>query len=59
MYFVQPSFCIPILQAKFYYIPPLERSEEFLVTECFYNLFLIITIQIQIGKNYWDLETCR
>jgi hypothetical protein len=43
-----------------------ERSEEFLVIECFFKLFLevsqnlwIRTIQIQIGKNYWDLETCR
>ena len=41
-----------------------ERSEQFLVTECFFNLFLevshiyeIRTIRIQIGKNYWDLET--
>ena len=43
-----------------------ERSEQFLVTECFFNLFLEIsqisknrTIIIQIGKNYWDLEICR
>ena len=43
-----------------------ERSEQFLVTECFFNLFLevsqiqkIITIMIQIGKNYWDLEIYR
>jgi hypothetical protein len=43
-----------------------ERSEEVLVTERFYNLFLevshilyIRTIRIQIGKNYLDLETCR
>ena len=43
-----------------------QRSEQFLVTECFFNLFLevshilkIKTILIQIGKNYWDLEICR
>ena len=30
-----------------------ERSKPFLVTECFFNLFL------QIGKIYWDLETFR
>ena len=44
-----------------------ERSAQFLVTECFFfNLFpevsqisKNITIIIQIGKNYWDLETCR
>ena len=43
-----------------------ERSEQFLATECSFNLFLEIshiiwirTIRIQIGKNYWDLETCR
>ena len=42
-----------------------ERSEQFLVTECFFNLFLEIsqisknrTIIIQIGKSYSDLETC-
>ena len=40
-----------------------ERSEQFLVTECFFNLFLEIsqvsknrTIIIQILKNYWSLE---
>ena len=31
-----------------------ERSEQLLVTEWFFR-----TIQIQIGKNYWDLEPCR
>ena len=43
-----------------------ERSEQFLVTECFFNLLLEIShvskirkIIIQNGKNYWDLETCR
>ena len=43
-----------------------ERSEQFLVTECFFNLFLEVsqlsknrTIIIQIGKNYWDLEIFR
>ena len=43
-----------------------ERSEQFLVTECFFKLFLEISqisknrrIIIQIGKNYWDLEICR
>ena len=35
-----------------------ERSAWFLVTECFFNLFLevfIERIRIQIGKKYWDL----
>ena len=43
-----------------------KRSEQFLVTECFFNLFLEVshvskfgTIAIQIGKNDWDLETGR
>ena len=43
-----------------------EWSEQFLVTECFFNLFLEISqisknkkIIIEIGKNYWDLEICR
>ena len=43
-----------------------EGSEQFLVTECFFDLFLelshisaIRTIRIQIGKKYWDLEPCR
>ena len=43
-----------------------ERSEQFLVTECFFNLFLEVShiqkirkIRIHFGKNYWDLETCR
>ena len=35
-----------------------ERSEQFLVTECFFNLFWRFrTMQIQIGKNNWDSET--
>ena len=41
-----------------------ERSEQYLVTECFFNWFLevshilkIRTIRIQIRKNYLDLET--
>ena len=43
-----------------------ERSEKFLVTECFltcswrfprFNRYR--TIRIEIGKIYWDLETCR
>ena len=41
-------------------------SKQFLVTECFFNLFLevsqiqeIRTKRIQIGKKYWDLEMCR
>ena len=37
-----------------------ERSEQVLVTECFFNLFLEVShiklYQIQIGKNYWDWE---
>ena len=43
-----------------------ERSEQFLVTECFFNLFLEVaqisknrTIIIQIRKNYWDSEICK
>ena len=36
-----------------------ERSEEFLVTECFFNLFLIRTIQIQIGKKILGFRTSR
>ena len=39
-----------------------ERSEQFLITECFFNLFREVseTIRIQKGKKkYWDLETCR
>ena len=43
-----------------------ERSEQFLVTECFFNLFLevfqisyIRIIRIQIGKNKLVLETYR
>jgi hypothetical protein len=43
-----------------------KRSEQLLVTECFFNMFLevsqtkkIRTIRIQIEKKYWDLETCR
>ena len=36
------------------------KVRTFLVTECFFNLFLEIrTIIIQIGNNYWDLETYR
>ena len=34
-----------------------ERSEQFLVTECFFNLFPEVIIQI--GKHYWDLEISR
>ena len=44
-----------------------ERSEQFLLTECFFNLFLEVshtylknkTIFIKIGKNHWDWKTCR
>ena len=42
-----------------------ERSEQFLVTECFFNFLEIFqisknwTIIIQIGTNYWNLEICR
>ena len=42
------------------------QTEQFLVTESFFNLFLVVshvskfrTIIIQIGKKNWDLETCR
>ena len=59
------------LKAKFFEITRTiysnsERSEQFLVTECFFNLFLevsqikkIRTIIFKIGKNYWNLEICR
>ena len=38
-----------------------KRSKQFLVTKCWMFLInkLIRTIRIQIGKSYWDLETCR
>ena len=44
-----------------------ERSEQFLVTECFLTCScrflrsnkLDRTIEIHIGKKYWGLETCR
>ena len=36
-----------------------ERSEQFLVTECFFNLFLVVSQIRTIRINYWDLETCR
>ena len=43
-----------------------ERSEQFSIAECFFNLFLevshvqqIRTLKIQIGKKYWDLKTCK
>jgi hypothetical protein len=45
-----------------------ERSEQFLVTECFFNLlkpggFLISNkseqLEFKLDKNYWILETCR
>ena len=43
-----------------------ERSEQFLVTACFFNLFLevshilqIRTIRIHIGTKCWDLEAYR
>ena len=43
-----------------------EWSEQFVATECFFNLFLEVSqiykirkIMIQIGKIFWDWETCR
>ena len=41
-----------------------ERSEQFLVPECFFNLFLEVSqiwciIKILIRKNNWDSEICR
>ena len=43
-----------------------ERSEQFLKTECFFNLFLEVfqteymrTIRIQIGENNWDAVNVR
>ena len=54
-----PEFTRPIYSNS-------ESSEQFLVTECFFNLFLEVfsylsneTMKTQNGKNYWDLETCR
>ena len=48
------------------FIQTVKGQNNFLVTECFFNLFpevshiyQIRTIRIQIGKNYWDLKTCR
>ena len=38
------------------------QAEQFLVTECFLTCswrFLISNKLEQIGKKYWDLETCR
>ena len=42
-----------------------EMSQQFLATECFFNLFMDIslisknrTIVIQIWKFFWDLEIC-
>ena len=47
----------------------IKGQKQFLVIECFFcffNLLLAVshiwwirTIRIQIGNNYWDLETCR
>ena len=41
-----------------------ERSEQFLVTECFFNLFLEVShkleqLKFKLKKKYWDLEACR
>ena len=43
-----------------------EWSKQFLLTESFFNLFLEVShvskirkVIIQVGKKYWDLETCR
>ena len=37
-----------------------ERSEQFLVTECFFNLFMKEIWKIRTNKiTYWDLEICR
>ena len=47
------------------FIQTVKGRKNFCFTECFSNLFVevshikrIRTIQIQIGRNYWDLETC-
>ena len=52
-----------ILRSLEQFIQNSERLDQFLVTECFFNLFLEVshigTIRIQIGKKYWDLQTRR
>ena len=42
-----------------------ERSEQFLATECFFNLSLEILkldklkqLEFKLEKKYWNLETC-
>ena len=58
--------CSNIWGSQKQFIQTVKRSKQFLVTECFFNLFLEVshiqknrTIIIQIGKDYWDRETCR
>ena len=38
-------------------------SEQCLVIECFFNLFLeynkLEQLEFKLEKNFWDLETCR
>ena len=48
------------------YLFEQEKGRKVFETEWFFNLFLEVsqiwyfgTIKIQIGKNNWDLETCR
>ena len=35
-----------------------ERSEQFWVTECFFNWFWRLELEFKLEKK-WDLETCR
>ena len=58
--------CSNIWGSQKQFIQTVKRSKQFFVTECFLNLFLEVshiqknrTIIIQIGKDYWDRETCR
>ena len=54
-----------VLRSLEQFIQTVKGRKNFCFTECFSNLFVevshikrIRTIQIQIGRNYWDLETC-
>ena len=62
----RPRICKIFEIIRTVYSNSSDRSEQFLVTECFFNLFLEVSqtwwirkIRIQIGKNYWNLEICR
>ena len=36
-----------------------ERSEQFLVTECFFWSNRLEQLEFKLEKKYWDLETCK